>query len=75
MSDQNQPIPKGRLKAYRVFLLVERLVAAALFAFVLTRTNQSTDGLIWWLLGTGAVVFAGLAAWSAYELAAKSGKL
>jgi hypothetical protein len=75
MSDEHGPIPPGRLRAYRVFFLVERLVAAGLFVFALTQTSQSASGGIWWLLLAGAVVFAGLAAWSAYELVAKPGKL
>lgn len=75
MSDEREPIPPGRLKGYRVFFLTERLLAAVLFIIALTRTDQSTSGGIWWLLLIGAVGFAGLAAWSAYELVAKPGKV
>ncbi len=75
MSDEQQPIPAGRLRAYRVFFLIERLLALGLFVYALSQTSQATHGGVWWLLLGGAVVWAALAVVSAYQLAVKPGRL
>ncbi len=75
MDPHPEPIPALRLKWYRLFFLIERLLATALFSVALTQTSPATVGGVWWLLVFGAVGFAGLSAWSAYDLVAKPGRL